>query len=295
MLPRACSRVPALTSVVLYQDLKSAASVSRASAELTILGVNRESSKSGFLLGNPLYHCLHLLGFCNFDAGFSASSSLQMALQERLAFLMGFVKREGEKEVGSWTSLTSSNLVSVIQVAKIVESAKKGVQLQKGSAEKLGIMNEAMKALVATLSSSGGEAKLAHGLSLHFFDLEAGPSDSTDVDVVLRAFLKLSDMGPCLSTQHFSDAGALAVNVSKAGVGAGNAGKRCRETDMQGKKRLRVVEQPGTNDVGRGDSGVSVKRARVVENKGKYLLLSSRRGRSNIVCLCLKETACLFG
>ena len=34
MLPRACSRVPALTSVVLYQDLQRAASVSRASAEL---------------------------------------------------------------------------------------------------------------------------------------------------------------------------------------------------------------------------------------------------------------------
>ena len=63
-----------------------------------------------------------------------------MALQERLAFLMGFVKKEGEKEVGSWTSLMSSNLVSVIKVAKIVESAKKGVQLQKGSAEKLGVI-----------------------------------------------------------------------------------------------------------------------------------------------------------
>ena len=120
MLPRACSRVPALTSVVLYQDLKRAASMSRASAELTILGVNRESSKSGFLLGNPLYRCLHLLGFCNFEAGFSASSSLQMALQERQAFSMGFVKKEGEKEVGSWTSLTHSNLVSVIKVAKMV-------------------------------------------------------------------------------------------------------------------------------------------------------------------------------
>ena len=120
MLPRACSRVPALTSVVLYQDLKRAASMSRASAELTILGVNRESSKSAFLLGNSLYLCLHLLGFCNFEAGFGASSSLQMALQERQAFSMGFVKKEGEKEVGSWTSLTHSNLVSVIKVAKMV-------------------------------------------------------------------------------------------------------------------------------------------------------------------------------
>ena len=78
MLPRACSRVPALTSVVLYQDLKSVASTSRASAELTILGVNRESSKSGFLLGNSLYLCLHLLGFCNFCRDISSIDKLHL-------------------------------------------------------------------------------------------------------------------------------------------------------------------------------------------------------------------------
>ena len=132
LIPVWCSRVPALTSVAPNQDLHRGAWAPGASAELAIVGVNREVSQSGFLLG--VYRCLHFLGFCKFGAGFNASSILQMSMQERMAVHMGFVKNEGEKELGRWSSLTRSNQMSVIQMTKIVESTKSGVQLQKNRA-----------------------------------------------------------------------------------------------------------------------------------------------------------------
>ena len=57
-------------------DETDGASMNGASAELAIVGVNREVSQSGFLLG--VYRCLHFLGFCKFGAGFNASSILQV-------------------------------------------------------------------------------------------------------------------------------------------------------------------------------------------------------------------------
>ena len=239
------------------------------------MGVNREVSGSGFLLGNPVYLCLKFLGFSNFAAGFSAKSSVQMVLQEELARKLGFCRGE-DGLVGSWSDLSRSKKMSEIHIATVQECAKKDgiLKLKK---QPLGMINDLMCSLAEQLSATGGTVKVMSGLSLCAVDFSSPPSGSADEDLVLYALLGGAGKGDLFSAAFFADAGALAVTKQK--VGAGGAEKRhdgavsVSETCKQGKSKGRSKGTIQARDVRENSTCRSpAKRARtdVSDNAGQH-------------------------
>ena len=190
------------------------------------MGVSREGEQSsGFLLGNPIYHVLAALGMDNLHVGFSAQSSLQVILQQRIAAMLGFVRTSDSKspggpqtETGSWQLLTHSPRVHKIRANCVAKGEGKGLKVGD---QTIGITG----ALMYSLAKGLGKAQLTliSGLLVECKDL--GPREEcSDAEVVFRHILH--QLGPALSTVHFEDAGTGALKQSNKVAAAGKLDKK---------------------------------------------------------------------
>jgi len=100
------------------------------------VSVSHEEHVSEILLGKPIYLVLSALGMDNLQVDFSAKSSLQVVLQQRITATLGFVKKKDSKslggpqtETGSWQLLTQDPRVHKIRSNCVVKDEGKGLEV----------------------------------------------------------------------------------------------------------------------------------------------------------------------